>query len=48
MVVEPDKVADPVRVGIARDHDVITNIVVVQRLKRPVPVCLGQLLAIPQ
>lgn len=40
MVVQPNQVADPVRVRVARDHDVVVDIVIVESLKRAVAVSL--------
>lgn len=45
VVVEPDEVADPVGVRVARDHDVVADVVRVQRLEGPVA---AGLVAVPR
>ena len=40
LIVEPDEVADPVGVRVARQHDVVADVVRVQRLEGPVAVSL--------
>ena len=46
MLVKPDEIADPICMGIARDDNVVANVVFVQSLKCPVSIRLVAILAI--
>lgn len=46
MLVEPDEVADPVGMRVARDDDIVGNVVFVQGLKCSITIRLVTILAI--